>query len=860
MKKISIFFATLFVTTTISLHGETGAHWGYTGNAGPDHWGELSEKFETCSSGMAQAPVNISGAKSEAGDEIVFHYNPSSFTVVNNGHSIQVNPEEESSITIGQRTYKLLQFHFHAPSENTVNGSPYAMEAHFVHKADNGEFAVVGVLFTEGSPSKELGKVWNFAPAKEGEKMGSGDIHPGELLPPGGSYYHFKGSLTTPPCSEGLQWYVLKDTITVSKKQRDQFLDWIGENARPVQPLHGREISLVNQGAIHIVEAEHEAETMDVDNREKRSFAHTTKEESEDEGFSWFYFVILPVGLILIITGGFVMLRKMSGTGSISFKNMKISARLIILLVVLMVPLVIVGFLGISGINSSNASIKSIYEERLIPTGELAGIQTNMLMAMIEMHLATKHDPRLEESTLHANHAVTKHTNAMREELKKTNEFWEEYINSDLSSEEQAKARDVDKELRTFEKEGLEVAIKLIEKHQFKELNTHVALVMPALFKNAEDNIELILEHQLEEAKAEDDKAVSNYTRIFAITMGSIFIGAVFSIGLGFLIIRGITGPLGIAVRRIKDIAEGEGDLTQRLAADTSDELGELAEWLNRFIEKVHDIVVDIAKTTEKVFVSARELAEASQSLSAGTEQMSEQSQNIASAAAQMNQNLQVISSSIEEMSISVSEVARQSAEASEVSSRANKTSLQTNDLVSKLGEDAREIGNAIESIVGIANQTNLLALNASIEAAGAGDAGKGFAVVASEVKELARQSAEFSADIREKIANVQNSTIKSVESIKEITQIIGQLNEISGTIASAVEEQSITSTEIANNVTQTTSASNEVAKNIEGISGAARDGAKSAGSVSRLSDELEKLSSNLNNIVSQFKINLKNE
>ncbi len=541
-----------------------------------------------------------------------------------------------------------------------------------------------------------------------------------------------------------------------------------------------------------------------------------------------------------------------------SLKNIKIRSRLITLLVVLIIPMILIGILGIYGINSSNASIKRIFDDRLIPADQLSHINMLMLESMEQINLATKHDPRLEESQLHSNHAITKHTNTVREHVKELDEIWKKYTQAKLTEEEENLANEFEAAHIELENKGLLEAVKLLESGKYKETNIHAALVNPKLFNKAKEIAEKLLDLQIRVAKEEHEKAVSNYNMIFAITAGSLGIGILLAISLGILIIGSITRPLSQAVVRIKDIAEGEGDLTKRLAANTTDELGDLSNWIDRFIIKIHDIVVDIAETTDNVYSSAQNLAEASQGLSAGTEQMSQQSQNIAASTAQMNQNLQVIASSLEETSISVNEVAKQSGEASNISSEANNTASKANQLVSELGESAKEIGNAIDSIVSIANQTNLLALNASIEAAGAGDAGKGFAVVASEVKELARQAGEFSEDIRGKIVNVQKNTDLSIKSIQNIAQVISQVNSINGNIAAAVEEQSITSNEITNNVAQTTSASNEIAKNIEGISVAAREGAINAQKVNSLSGNLENLSSNLNKIVSQFKIQKK--
>jgi methyl-accepting chemotaxis protein len=321
------------------------------------------------------------------------------------------------------------------------------------------------------------------------------------------------------------------------------------------------------------------------------------------------------------------------------------------------------------------------------------------------------------------------------------------------------------------------------------------------------------------------------------------------------LVVRSIAKPIEAAVTRVRDIAEGDGDLTQRLNADSKDEIGYLSGWLNTFIGNIEKIVSNLHKTSSKLTSSSSVLNETSQNLSSNSEQVSQQSSVIAASATQMNQNLQVLTSAVEEMSISVSEVARKATEAAKVANDANSTAVETNSIVKELGTNAKDIGKVIDTISTIAAQTNLLALNAAIEAAGAGEAGKGFAVVASEVKELARQTSESSEEIKTKIATIQASTERTIMAIEKIASVISKVNDISTAIASAVEEQSITSKEIASNITQISTASGEVTRNINGISSSARSGADDAGRTSRLSTELKAAAEGVSEIVGKFRV-----
>jgi carbonic anhydrase len=221
-------------------------HWAYTGHGDPAHWGELDSKFATCKIGKDQSPIDIVTAKAIAAklDPIVLHYAAGSAEVVNNGHTIQVNVPEGSSISIGKASYKLLQFHFHTPSEEKLNGKAMPMVAHFVHIDADKTLAVVAVLFTEGKENATLAPVFAAMPAKEGGKAKLDMFAPAELMPASKAYYGFKGSLTTPPCSEGVRWHVLKSTAEMSPAQVATFRKIYAMNARPIQPLNGRVVQV----------------------------------------------------------------------------------------------------------------------------------------------------------------------------------------------------------------------------------------------------------------------------------------------------------------------------------------------------------------------------------------------------------------------------------------------------------------------------------------------------------------------------------------------------------------------------------------------------------------------------------------
>ena len=217
-------------------------HWSYSGADGPENWGNLSTDYEMCRSGTQQSPVDISHTQQAGLAAIDTDYRATALNVVNNGHTIQVNYAPGSRMILGHSEYELLQFHFHAPSENTLNGKHFDMEIHFVHKDSHGVLGVLGVFVESGDENIALQEIWDHMPkrANSDAKPSGVVINGHDLLPREQDYYRFVGSLTTPPCSEGVQWHVLQQPIQASSSQIRDFVDVVGHNNRPVQSLGHR--------------------------------------------------------------------------------------------------------------------------------------------------------------------------------------------------------------------------------------------------------------------------------------------------------------------------------------------------------------------------------------------------------------------------------------------------------------------------------------------------------------------------------------------------------------------------------------------------------------------------------------------
>ncbi|WP_394248112.1 carbonic anhydrase [Vibrio profundi] len=212
------------------------SEWGYTGDSGPEHWKGL------CQSGVNQSPIDISNTIEGELDPIQFNYGSSGQYVLNNGHTIQVNIDGSHTIDLEGKTFSLLQFHFHTPSENLIKGHAYPLEMHLVHADENNNLAVVGVMLEEGAESDAIEKVWSVMPQSTGKARLPQSIELNDLLPKDQDYYRFNGSLTTPPCSEGVTWLVMKSPISISSEQLTQFKTIYSGNSRPVQRINARPV------------------------------------------------------------------------------------------------------------------------------------------------------------------------------------------------------------------------------------------------------------------------------------------------------------------------------------------------------------------------------------------------------------------------------------------------------------------------------------------------------------------------------------------------------------------------------------------------------------------------------------------
>jgi methyl-accepting chemotaxis protein len=297
----------------------------------------------------------------------------------------------------------------------------------------------------------------------------------------------------------------------------------------------------------------------------------------------------------------------------------------------------------------------------------------------------------------------------------------------------------------------------------------------------------------------------------------------------------------------------GAGDLTQDVSVKGEDAIGQLGQSLEKLIQDLNQNMTAISRNAQTLAASSDELTSSSQAMAANSEETSAQAGTVSAAAEEVSKNVQTVAAGAEEMTASIKEIAKNAHEATRVATSAVKMAELTSLTIGKLGESSTEIGKVIKVITSIAEQTNLLALNATIEAARAGEAGKGFAVVANEVKELAKETAKATEDISHKIDAIQGDTTEAVKAIKEIREIIGQVNDISMTIASAVEEQTATTNEIGRNVSEAAQGTTDIARNITGVAQSAQSTASGATETQAAAGSLSQMAGDLQRMVSQF-------
>jgi len=371
----------------------------------------------------------------------------------------------------------------------------------------------------------------------------------------------------------------------------------------------------------------------------------------------------------------------------------------------------------------------------------------------------------------------------------------------------------------------------------------------------AKINDDLATMNRVETADAAKNAAAakSGYESSRTTSVITMVVGLLLALGLGSWVARKIVQSL----TKVTYVCEGlaDGDLTRHTGLETRDEPGRMGQSLDAAMARLRKTISTIEGSAASLAGASEQMNGTTATIAASAEQTSAQAQAVSAAAEEVSRSVETVSSGSEQMGASIREISQNAAEAARVASEAVTVTATTSATMNKLGESSAEIGNVIKTITAIAEQTNLLALNATIEAARAGEAGKGFAVVASEVKDLAQETSRATDDISRRVEAIQADTSGAVAAIEEISIVIERISEFQTTIASAVEQQTATTTEMNRSVTQAASGTGEIAQNITGVAEAARMTSEGVTQTQQATAELARMSTELSSLVSTFRI-----
>ncbi len=459
------------------------------------------------------------------------------------------------------------------------------------------------------------------------------------------------------------------------------------------------------------------------------------------------------------------------------FANVTIKARLIGVLTILSLLLLIIGVQGLLGMRTINTSLGSVYNDRLVPTGQIANINLMMLENVRQLHLASMHDPRLPESVLH-DHPITMHTDTVEKNIEAIGVLWKEYMATYLTPEEKVLAESYAEKRTRFVQEGLRATIALFKEGKYAEGNAHLVKSVGPLFAAARGEAEKLLQLQIDVAKQEFDTSTASYEHNLIISIVIIGGGILFAALLGFWIVRSLFAQLGAEPRDLAAVVSqvAEGDMTVKVATRPGDSSSALFA-IKSMVEKLTSIISEVNVASDALNNAAGQVSATAQSLSQSS---SEQAASVEETTA-----------SVEQMTASITQNTENAKVTDGMATSASQQAQEGGSAVKETVDAMKQIADKIGIIDDIAYQTNLLALNAAIEAARAGEHGKGFAVVAAEVRKLAERSQVAAQEI----GQVASSSVKLAEKagalLDEMVPSIKKTSDLVQEIAAASQEQS---------------------------------------------------------------------
>lgn len=560
------------------------------------------------------------------------------------------------------------------------------------------------------------------------------------------------------------------------------------------------------------------------------------------------------------------------------FKNLKMMPKLLGSFSLVAFIVLLIGVVGYSGISNVFKSLEEVSDRHLPSTEALqvldgAQIEINSIEKFLlipEMDEKTQKEQynRFKVLQITANESLETFRAFPRTEVQ--NQIWQKFVPAFEKWN-----KDHQKYLRLYNQ------VDDIGNKDWDKISHQTLFINQVSFEKARLLLTEMIDLNTAQVEKFKERSHIHVSRSKTVMVASMILGVISAVILGLILAHSVTKPIEQGVNFAEKVANG--DLSHKLDIDQKDEIGTLAKALNKIVSQLGHMFGDIASSVETLFTSSTDLSNISQQMSLGAKQSSNKSNTAAASADEMNTNMTsvaasaeqastnvgMVATSAEEMTSVINEIANNSEKARSITGNAVTQVRSASDRVGDLGRAAQDIGKVTEAITEISEQTNLLALNATIEAARAGEAGKGFAVVANEIKELARQTAEATLEIKGKINGIQGATEGTVTEIEQISTVINDVNDIVTNIATAVEEQSVTTREIANNISQASSGIQEVTENIaqsstvaESIAGdiaelnqASTEISNNSSQVNMSADQLNKLAEQLREMVALFRV-----
>ena len=768
---ILITITNLYSTENKSSHGTgqkttVSVHWSYSGKEGPAYWGDLSEDFVLCKDGASQTPINIQNVNKKATADLQFNYKKIAATVVDNGHALQVTCGTGNRIVLNGHSYNLLQFHIHTPSENVIEGKSFPLELHLVHRDAKGELAVIGVLFQRGSRHPIIDAVLKNVSNEIGKESDiPSNINLMDLLPKDKTHFQFMGSLTTPPCSEGVYWMVMKYPMEASSEQFNQCMKIMGKNNRPLQPLHSRniaEVTVINKEASLLMTPKEKTalssrnirkkyETFKQPDRDVAVHSVTTQPDyqynQKNSMLSPLYIALIAGALIILgILIYFIFKERDATMGS---NKLSVAAKIYLTTGSLIVLLAVISLVSYSKIVAIGKEVEEIALEDM-PLSSLTGEILAMVLEQEKILTRCIHYSDIKDDAK---------AESIYENFKQFNEKIDKNINEAEAIVETMLRNAKDNETRN-DAETLAKELKQIEDEHTQYMQMADGVIKKLVASTEDEHAEEMVD-EIDKFEAELEKEIHDIDDY----------------------VKGTTKRSAVAA------VESEANASRLIM-------------ILVFIAVAFGVVMSIFVTKNIVHVlfTIKGIAD---SVAAASEQMSTTSQQLSEGATEQAASVEESSSSIEQMTANIKQNTDNSMQTEKISIKASDDATESGKAVQQAVNAMKEIANKISIVEEISRNTNLLALNAAIEAARAGEHGRGFAVVAAEVRKLAERSQSAANEISLLSKNTMDLSSKAGEMLNLLVPNIQKTADLVREISAASNEQNIGSEQINTSIQQ---------------------------------------------------------